>query len=80
MDRECLAGFGCKLKYALACNFDLPIVLLCIGIVFTERGEPLICGLENLAYQIFCESHIIPADRQQRQQVFRIDGAKEIEI
>src|SRR6266576_6017984 len=66
--------------HALACYFDPPILLLCIGKELAERGEPLLCGLENLAYQIFFEGQVIPADGQQRQYIFRIDGAEEIEI
>ena len=66
--------------HTLACNFDVPILLLCIGKVLAERGESLLGCFKNLADQIFGESHVIPADRQQRHQVFRIDGAKEIEV
>ena len=54
--------------HALACDFEPPILLLCIWKELAERGEPLLRGLENLAYQIFCESQVIPADGQQRQQ------------
>src|SRR5215475_13487793 len=66
--------------HALACYFEPPILFLCIGKELAQRGEALLRRLENLAYQIFGESHVIPADRQQRQYVFRIDGAEEIEI
>ena len=64
--------------HALAGYFEPPILLLCIWKELAERGEPFLWGLENLAYQIFSESHVIPADRQQRQYVFRVDGAEEI--
>ncbi len=53
--------------YTLPCYFDPPIFLLYAWKELAERGESLLRGFENLAYQIFSESHIIPADGQQRQ-------------
>ena len=53
--------------HSLARYFDPPIRLLGLWKELTERREPLLLGLENLAYQIFCESHVTLADGQQRQ-------------
>src|ERR1700692_2793750 len=64
--------------HPLARYFDSPILLLCIWKELAERGEALLRRLEYLAYQIFLESHVIHADRQQRKQIFRIDGVEEV--
>ena len=53
--------------HPLARHFDLPVLLICVWKELAERRESILIGLEHLAYQIFCESHVIPADGQQGQ-------------
>src|SRR5215831_12537890 len=66
--------------YALACDFDPPILLPGMWIELAERGEPLLSAFKHLADQICFEGQVIPADGQQRQEILRVDGEEEIEI
>ena len=50
--------------YPLSGYFNPPIPFLCIWKELAECGEPLLRGLDKLAYQVFFEGHVILADGQ----------------
>src|SRR5262249_30186077 len=66
--------------HALACYFEPPILLLYVWKELAERGEAFLWGLKNLADQILFESEVTHTDGQQRQYIFRIDAAEDIQI
>src|SRR5262249_809035 len=66
--------------HALSCLLEPPILFMCVRVELAKRSEPLLVRLQNLPYEISFEREVVPAHRQQREEVFRIDGAEEIEI
>src|SRR4051812_16540189 len=63
----------------LAGDVELPVALLHAGIELAQRLEAMALALEHLADQVFLEREVVPADRQQRQDVVRPDRQGQVE-
>jgi hypothetical protein len=61
-------------------HFELPVFLLRAGVEGPQHGEPMLCGLEHLADEVFAQAEIVQAGLHERPDVVEPNGAEQIEI